>query len=104
LNKLWKFNADKPRIAHSVSVVAMSCEEQRMAIEAFKAKTTQILIATDVVEEGLDVPSCNLVCSFNPIRNVKSFIQMQGRARDPSSSFLLLVPKSQVPSLSSLTS
>lgn len=50
-------------------------------IEDFKNDKINILIATSVIEEGLDVSTCNLVVSINEILNVKSFIQTKGRAR-----------------------
>lgn len=50
-----------------------------------------IIVATQILEEGLDVPSCNLVVRFDPAGNACSFIQSRGRARCPGSDFLLLV-------------
>lgn len=50
-----------------------------------------IIIATQILEEGLDVPSCNLVIRFDPSATVCSFIQSRGRARMENSDYLLLV-------------
>lgn len=41
------------------------------AIENFKSCKLNVLIATSVIEEGLDVATCNLVICFNEIFNVK---------------------------------
>ena len=49
-----------------------------------------MLIATNVVEEGLDVSECNLVICMNELLNVKAFIQMKGRARQKDSNFIFL--------------
>ncbi len=43
-----------------------------------------------MVEEGLDVSTCNQVISLNELMSVKSFIQMKGRARQLHSKFLFL--------------
>ena len=59
-------------------------------IEDFKNDKINILIATSVIEEGLDVSSCNLVVSINEVLNVKSFIQTKGRARQKKSKFIFL--------------
>lgn len=44
-----------------------------------------------MLEEGLDVQSCNLVIRFDPSSTVCSFIQSRGRARSPNSDFVLMV-------------
>eukprot|EP01022_Parablepharisma_sp_SALTPOND_P013336 TRINITY_DN177_c0_g2_i1.p1 TRINITY_DN177_c0_g2~~TRINITY_DN177_c0_g2_i1.p1 ORF type:complete len:1140 (+),score=154.35 TRINITY_DN177_c0_g2_i1:8164-11583(+) len=77
-------------ILRQISTITMDPLEQLSAIELFRKKTHSLLIATDVVEEGMDIPSCNLVCCFDSIKNVKSFVQMQGRAREHSSQFVIL--------------
>lgn len=52
-----------------------------------------IIVATSVLEEGLDVQSCNLVIRFDPSATVCSFIQSRGRARMQNSHFLILVKR-----------
>ena len=44
-----------------------------------------MLIATDTLEEGIDVPDCEFVIRFNWIGTTKSHIQGSGRARKQSS-------------------
>lgn len=59
----------------------MSQNELRDVIDDFKNDQINILIATNVVEEGLDVSKCNQVICLNELTTVKAFIQMKGRAR-----------------------
>ena len=42
---------------------------------------TNVLIATSVVEEGVDVAACSFVIVFDNLRSSKAYVQMKGRAR-----------------------
>ncbi|KAL4450789.1 hypothetical protein ABPG74_011631 [Tetrahymena malaccensis] len=64
--------------------------KQSENIEAFRKKELQIILSTSVTEEGFDIPSCNLVISFNKITNLKSFVQIKGRARKQNSQFIIM--------------
>ena len=50
-----------------------------------------LLIATKVGEEGLDIQTCCLVIRFDLPETVASFIQSRGRARMPESEYAFLV-------------
>jgi len=52
-----------------------------------------IIVATSILEEGLDVQTCNLVIRFDPSPTVCSFIQSRGRARMKNSDYLLIVKR-----------
>ena len=49
-----------------------------------------------MVEEGLDVSTCNLVICLNELATVKTFIQMKGRARQLNSRFVFLCAKEEL--------
>lgn len=53
----------------------------------------KLLVATDIVEEGIDVQSCSCVIRFDLPKTVRSFIQSRGRARQRKSNFILLVER-----------
>ncbi|RFU33249.1 hypothetical protein B7463_g3061, partial [Scytalidium lignicola] len=59
------------------------------------ARRKNLIIATDALEEGIDVAACNLVICFDPPPNVKSFIQRRGRARQEKSKFAIMFPKNE---------
>ena len=64
-------------------------------IKQFHNKEINVLIATAVIEEGLDIPECNLVFRFNKPRNFSSYMQSKGRARAKvNASYVLLMDES----------
>jgi ERCC4-related helicase len=70
----------------------LDLQSQNESLEAFRVKQKHIIIATDVLEEGIDVAACNLVICFDPPQNLKSFIQRRGRARKKQSRFVIMQP------------
>ncbi|KAH6688594.1 RNase3 domain-containing protein [Plectosphaerella plurivora] len=61
------------------------------SLDDFRTGNLNLLISTSVLEEGIDVPSCNLVICFERPANLKSFIQIRGRARERDSKLVVLL-------------
>ncbi|RAL54473.1 hypothetical protein DM860_001601 [Cuscuta australis] len=78
---------------------AQSRSVQNTTVEEFRKGIVNIIVATSILEEGLDVQSCNLVIRFDPSTTVCSFIQSRGRARMQNSHFVLLVNREDVSTL-----
>ncbi|KAJ5691807.1 hypothetical protein N7462_001230 [Penicillium macrosclerotiorum] len=64
---------------------------QRDTLSEFKAGRRNLIIATDVLEEGLDVSSCSLVICYDKPSNLKSFVQRRGRARHQQSTYAIVM-------------
>lgn len=69
----------------------MKVKKQNEIIEKFRKGRITLLIATSVVEEGLDIPRCNLVIRFDFPPNIRSYIQSKGRARAKPSKYILMI-------------
>lgn len=54
-----------------------------------------IIVSTDVLEEGIDISQCNMVVRFDLVKSYRSYIQSKGRARHKTSLFYLMVTKAE---------
>lgn len=63
---------------------------KKQTIKEFRTGSVNILVATAVVEEGLDIPTCNLVIRFNKPNNFSSYMQSKGRARSKKNAAYVL--------------
>jgi ERCC4-related helicase len=75
---------------------SMNLEGQKNAVKDFRENKINVLVATGVVEEGFDIPSCNVVISFDELLNIKQYIQIKGRARMKNSQFYIFAHESRV--------
>ncbi|MFW5902786.1 MAG: DEAD/DEAH box helicase [archaeon] len=58
----------------------MSQERQKETLEEFREKEAAVLVATQIAEEGLDIPSVDSVIFYEPIPSEIRHIQRKGRA------------------------
>ncbi|KAF2497347.1 P-loop containing nucleoside triphosphate hydrolase protein [Lophium mytilinum] len=65
---------------------------QQQVLEDFREGDRNLIIATSVLEEGIDISSCHLVIDFDPPKNLKAFVQRRGRARKEASKYIILTP------------
>ncbi|CAL7946238.1 unnamed protein product [Xylocopa violacea] len=96
----YKFLQPDFLIGHSVNPYVNSREGmctgrwQNETLHKFRNGLINCIIATDVIDEGIDIPKCALVIRFNLAMDVRTYIQGKGRARHNFSKYVQLVPRS----------
>ncbi|KAL9694828.1 hypothetical protein quinque_014113 [Culex quinquefasciatus] len=65
--------------------------KQEEVLKRFRMHECNLLIGTSVLEEGIDLPKCNLVIRWNEPVSYRSYVQCKGRARAPSAYHILIV-------------
>ena len=71
--------------------IGMSQEEQSGVLESFRNGEFDVLVATSIAEEGLDIPEVDLVVFYEPIPSEIRYIQRRGRTGRKSSGFVTIL-------------
>ncbi|XP_073981487.1 endoribonuclease Dcr-2 isoform X2 [Rhodnius prolixus] len=69
-------------------------------LRKFNCKEVNVLFASNVIEEGIDIRLCNYVIKLDLPQTFRSYIQSKGRARNKNSIFLLFMPEEVTKELS----
>ncbi|KAI8848769.1 hypothetical protein BC829DRAFT_417370 [Chytridium lagenaria] len=80
----------------------MNIGNQKKVVESFRAGSINLMIATSVAEEGLDIQPCMLVVRFDMAKHMIQNIQSRGRARSMKARYIQMVPKNNEAALQSL--
>ncbi|KAM6071283.1 interferon-induced helicase C domain-containing protein 1 isoform 2-T2 [Chlamydotis macqueenii] len=75
---------------HNSEIKPMTQNEQREVIDKFQGGNVNLLIATTVAEEGLDIEECNIVIRYGLVTNEIAMVQARGRARADESTYALV--------------
>ncbi|XP_063241716.1 endoribonuclease Dicer-like isoform X2 [Bacillus rossius redtenbacheri] len=60
-------------------------------IKRYNQNEINVLFSTSVLEEGIDIPQCNMVVKFDYPENYRSYVQSKGRARHKTSQYYMMV-------------
>ncbi|KAH8932656.1 hypothetical protein BDL97_19G085500 [Sphagnum fallax] len=83
----------QPLAGKTEGMDAMTRKLQQEAVQSFRAGHVNVLVSTNVAEEGLDIQSCCLVIRFDLPKTPSSLIQSRGRARREGSTYVYLVER-----------
>ncbi|XP_060113217.1 interferon-induced helicase C domain-containing protein 1 [Heteronotia binoei] len=75
---------------HNSEFKPMTQNEQKEVIDRFRRGKVNLLIATTVAEEGLDIKQCNIVIRYGLVTNEIAMMQARGRARAEESTYVLV--------------
>uniref|UniRef100_A0A182PBR4 Dicer-2 n=1 Tax=Anopheles epiroticus TaxID=199890 RepID=A0A182PBR4_9DIPT len=79
-------------LEESIDTILVTKEDRRV-IEGFRKRKINVLCATNVLEEGIDLQMCNMVIMFDAPKSYASFMQSKGRARMKTSTYLMMAPE-----------
>ena len=71
-------------------------KQQKKDLADFRSGAKNLIVATSVLEEGIDVSACNLVVNFDLPDTLIAFIQRRGRARQQGSTYCMFVADNDV--------
>jgi ERCC4-related helicase len=69
----------------------MTQEKQEQVLDAFRGGDFQVLVATSIAEEGLDIPEVDLVVFYEPIPSEIRYIQRRGRTGRKSPGIVIIL-------------
>ncbi|XP_057378262.1 endoribonuclease Dicer-like [Daphnia carinata] len=72
--------------------------KQNEIMTNFREGRCNLIVATSVLEEGVDIPACNLIIRFDRIKTYCDYVQTKGRARSRKAFYCLLVSPSETDS------
>ena len=77
--------------------IGMNQTEQSAILDSFRKKEFNVLVATSIAEEGLDIPEVKLVIFYEPVASEIRHIQRKGRTgRKSSGNVIILAAKDTV--------
>jgi ERCC4-related helicase len=71
--------------------VGMQQDEQSTVLQSFRNGEFDVLVATSIAEEGLDIPQVDLVVFYEPIPSEIRYIQRRGRTGRKSSGRVIIL-------------
>ncbi|KYM95939.1 Endoribonuclease Dicer [Cyphomyrmex costatus] len=61
----------------------------KQVLQRFKNGSSNCIVATDVVDEGIDIPTCTLIIRYDIPIDFRAYVQSKGRARHNLSNYLI---------------
>ena len=65
--------------------------KQEDVMKRFRSRDCNILVATSVLEDGIDVPACHLVVRYDLPQSYRAYVHSKARARARRAHYVLMV-------------
>lgn len=98
--KFLKCQFTTDRVADPISEPKEAEVEHRRqedVLKRFRMHDCNVLVGTSVLEEGIDLPKCNLVVRWDAPTTYRSYVQCKGRARAAPAYHVILVSPAYTP-------
>lgn len=69
---------------------------QEEVLRRYRTHDCNIMVTTAVLEQGCDIPKCNLVVRFDLPKNFHSYVQSKARARAADAHYISLVNETEL--------
>lgn len=73
----------------------LTAKKDRRVLERFKKNETNVIVTTNVLEEGIDLQMCNTVIKYDYPSTFASYEQSKGRARMKDSRYMVMLDQRQ---------
>ncbi|CRL07309.1 CLUMA_CG020288, isoform A [Clunio marinus] len=90
LNVQYTINKTADPITESKEAEAEH-RKQEEVLKKFRMHECNLLISTAVLEEGFDLPKCNLVVRWDSPKSYRSYVQCKGRAKAPNALHVIMI-------------
>lgn len=89
-----QFMVGRENVLYSIESI-LDAKWNKSAIDEFRTKQCNLIVCSNVLEEGIDVQACNYVFALDPLKTFNSYIQSRGRARSEHSYFSIFCPENE---------
>lgn len=69
---------------------------QEEVLKKFRMHECNLLISNTILEEGIDIPRCNVVVHFDEPRSYREYVQCKSRARTSTAYHLFIIPDDRI--------
>ncbi|KAI9556129.1 hypothetical protein GHT06_018703 [Daphnia sinensis] len=80
----------------TVKEIESEDRKQEDVMKRFRSRDCNILVATSVLEDGIDVPACHLVIRYDLPQTYRAYVHSKARARAKKSHYILMVEKERM--------